>query len=276
MCDTVDLLDLLARRPFSKLDASAEGTGLGLASVSTQSAILGGSCGVSDSAKLGGACFFFEVPYVEAEAACPTEHVELIHLTPQRRTASLPPVEAKAPLRLAWAAAVAPSWLRDVLVIEDDKLIREAFGRKNIQISHTVHITMVFSFTRIFTMPIREVFESMLMASGYRVHLAYDGHNGLQMLKQQRYLAVFTDIMMSVMDGHACVTAFRTWEAEESSGRCGGGDASRQFITGMSATLSVHEEEKAKRAGMDDFLGKPVNRQNMLRLLQRLADAACG
>ena len=138
LCDTVDLLDLLARRPFSKLDASAEGTGLGLASVSTQSAILGGSCGVSDSAKLGGACFFFEVPYVEGEAACPTEHVELIHLTPQRRTASLPPVEAKAP---AWAAAVAPSWLRDVLVIEDDELIREAFGRKKIQISHTlVHI----------------------------------------------------------------------------------------------------------------------------------------
>ena len=119
----------------------------------------------------------------------------------------------------------------DVLVIDDDELIRE-------------------------------VMASVLGSSGFAVHLANDGASGLQMLKRRPYLAVFTDISMPILDGYACVSAFRAWERLPESGR-----DERQLVVGMSANIMPQDPVHAKKAGMDDFIRKPVSKERMLGVM---------
>ena len=47
----------------------------------------------------------------------------------------------------------------------------------------------------------------------FQVHTATNGEEGLKEMKKRVYDAVFTDIVMPVMDGYESVRQFRQWEA---------------------------------------------------------------
>ena len=92
---------------------------------------------------------------------------------------------------------------------------------------------------------------------------------GLEMMKdamqQQRYLMVFCDIQMPVMDGFACVSKLREWE--------GTSGTEPHFIAGMSAYVSEQETAAAEQAGMSMLLSKPVHRSQILDLAGSRAQA---
>ena len=78
------------------------------------------------------------------------------------------------------------------------------------------------------------------------------------------FAAVLMDVMMPVMDGYAATRAIRA------SGRP---DAHVPII-GMSANAFSDDRLRAKEAGMDDYLAKPVSAVLLFRTLVRLCTSA--
>lgn len=94
---------------------------------------------------------------------------------------------------------------------------------------------------------------AQLDAAGYEVTLANDGPSALDLLAVNRYDLVFLDVLMPGMDGFETCRRLRALPH--------GADVPVVFLT----ALSDHEtHEQALLSGGDDFLGKPINRTELL------------
>jgi CheY-like chemotaxis protein len=97
---------------------------------------------------------------------------------------------------------------------------------------------------------------------GCKVDVAQDGIEGVAMLTGEHpYAAVLMDCRMPRMDGYDATRAVR---AQEPAGR-------RVPIIAMTASALEGERERCLAAGMDDFLTKPVDRDDLERLVRRWA-----
>jgi CheY-like chemotaxis protein/HPt (histidine-containing phosphotransfer) domain-containing protein len=89
---------------------------------------------------------------------------------------------------------------------------------------------------------------TMLQKGGHTVELASDGEEALSKLKEQQYDIIITDVQMPGMDGYELTTQIRT---AFPSPLC------NIPVIALTAYESTAEKEKAKAAGMTDFLTKP-------------------
>jgi signal transduction histidine kinase/CheY-like chemotaxis protein len=96
----------------------------------------------------------------------------------------------------------------------------------------------------------QEVMKDMLGSLGYRFDLAENGERALEELQARQYSLVLMDCQMPVLDGYEATRRWRRFETEE--GR------DRTPIVAVTAHALADEREKVLRAGMDDFLTKPV------------------
>ena len=97
---------------------------------------------------------------------------------------------------------------------------------------------------------------------GYAADIAHDGQQALDALATVGYGLVFMDCQMPVMDGFEATRRIR--KAEQSSG-------GRIQIIAMTANAMQGDRELCLEAGMDDYLAKPIVRQQLADLLaQRL------
>jgi signal transduction histidine kinase/ActR/RegA family two-component response regulator len=94
----------------------------------------------------------------------------------------------------------------------------------------------------------RRVALAMLRRFGYHPDVAVNGIEAVDAVRRQRYDLVLMDIQMPEMDG---LDAARTIGALDLSGP-------RPRIIGLSANAMAEDIEAARRAGMDDYLAKPV------------------
>jgi signal transduction histidine kinase len=86
----------------------------------------------------------------------------------------------------------------------------------------------------------------------------------------EAYDLVLMDIQMPVMDGLEATRRIRAWEQEE-----GGADGPHLPIVALTAGAYATEQARCSEAGMDDFLAKPIDREQLSAVLQRwLGDAA--
>lgn len=108
----------------------------------------------------------------------------------------------------------------------------------------------------------REVAIGMLASLGLSVDEAVDGGQALEKLAASRYDAVLMDCQMPVMDGYATTTEWRRKE----------GDGQRTPIIALTADTTSEGREACFAAGMDDYLGKPFSRANLLACLSRWLD----
>jgi CheY-like chemotaxis protein len=69
------------------------------------------------------------------------------------------------------------------------------------------------------------------------------------------------DVQMPVMDGFAATRAIRDLEAI---------DGTHTPIVAMTAHAMAGDRDRCLAAGMDDYLAKPVRKEDLLRLLQSL------
>jgi CheY-like chemotaxis protein len=99
----------------------------------------------------------------------------------------------------------------------------------------------------------------MLQRAGYACELAENGREALEALGRADYDMVFMDCQMPEMDGFAATEAIRRRE----------GHRRRTPIVAMTAMAMKGDSERCLEAGMDDYIAKPIRREELERVLAR-------
>jgi len=112
----------------------------------------------------------------------------------------------------------------------------------------------------------RMVTERMLQRSGHTVALAENGLQAMEMALAGRFDLVLMDVQMPEMDGLAATVAIRRAETA----------ARRTPIVGLTAHAFRGDRDRCLDAGMDDYVAKPVRREEleaaMARALRRYSN----
>ena len=104
----------------------------------------------------------------------------------------------------------------------------------------------------------------LLRQMGYAADVAGTGREALAAIERQRYDVVFMDVQMPEMDGIEAARRIRLLESA---------DPTRQPVTivAMTANAMLGDREKCLKAGMDDYLPKPVRPEAMQEMILRCA-----
>lgn len=89
----------------------------------------------------------------------------------------------------------------------------------------------------------------LLEKRGFEVDVAGNGVEALQKMQQNSYDLVLMDVSMPELDGKEATRQFRAQEAEDS----------HLTILAMTAFSMNQDREECLAAGMDGFLGKPLD-----------------
>ena len=100
-----------------------------------------------------------------------------------------------------------------------------------------------------------------LMADGYQVFEAYNGREALEILKNEDIHLVLMDIMMPIMDGYEAAKMIRSLDRE---------DAKTIPIIAMTANAFTEDRIRAKEAGMDEHVAKPVDVELLIKVIHKL------
>jgi len=107
----------------------------------------------------------------------------------------------------------------------------------------------------------RTIIAQLLEAAGHRVLLAADGEEALDLYEEDPPELAILDFNMPLRNGLDVTRAIRTMEAT----------GERLPIMILSASVTPEARENAKRAGADEFLGKPYEAVALLQAIDRLA-----
>jgi len=105
----------------------------------------------------------------------------------------------------------------------------------------------------------RMVTERMLQRSGHTVALAENGLQAMEMALAGRFDLVLMDVQMPEMDGLAATVAIRR---AEHNGR-------RTPVVGLTAHAFRGDRDRCLDAGMDDYVAKPVRREELEAAMAR-------
>ncbi|QTA87684.1 response regulator [Desulfonema magnum] len=123
----------------------------------------------------------------------------------------------------------------------------------------------------------RRVAIEILKLSGISADTALNGLEAVEAVKKKNYDAVFMDIQMPEMDGIKATKAIRKWEEEAGNSELG---TRNQFqvssfkrlpipIIAMTAHAMTGDREKCLKAGMNDYIAKPIDHKELFAVLRR-------
>lgn len=104
--------------------------------------------------------------------------------------------------------------------------------------------------------------ETLLGALGLKTEIARHGGQAIDMAAAQDYVAIFMDCQMPVADGFEATRQIRAAE----TGR-------RVPIIAMTALSMPGDRERCLAAGMDDYLSKPIRREELEAVVERCLPA---
>ncbi len=110
-----------------------------------------------------------------------------------------------------------------------------------------------------------EIMNVLLADAGYLIDTAENGSIAVEMLKKSQpneYFLVLMDIQMPVMDGHTATRKIR--KLKDST-------LANIPIVALSANAFEEDKKKSMECGMNGHLAKPVNMQELLELIERIA-----
>jgi signal transduction histidine kinase/CheY-like chemotaxis protein len=114
------------------------------------------------------------------------------------------------------------------------------------------------------SIPNQKIALAILQSRGHQIVVAKDGQEGLERFGAQRFDAILMDIQMPGMDGFACTAAIRSAEANTGA---------HVPIIAMTAHALAGDREKCLAAGMDDYVSKPIRRDDLFRALAKAVAA---
>lgn len=99
----------------------------------------------------------------------------------------------------------------------------------------------------------------ILEKHGCTVFSAANGKDGVKMISENRYDIVFMDCQMPEMDGFEATKCIRTEE----------GGRRHTIIVALTADAMTGDREKCLKAGMDDYLNKPIKPEQITKVLSK-------
>ncbi len=97
---------------------------------------------------------------------------------------------------------------------------------------------------------------------GHKVHIADNGFAAIEAVKHRHYDLVFMDMKMPEMDGLAATREIREL----------GHEPSQLPIIAMTANATREDQEQCMQAGMNDFIAKPINIEELEQIFQSIID----
>ena len=110
--------------------------------------------------------------------------------------------------------------------------------------------------------PVNQIFiQKVLKKLGFKnIDLAENGEQALNYIDNNTYDIVLMDCQMPIIDGYQATTLLREKEADEGS---------RLPIIALTANAMVGDKEKCIKAGMDDYLSKPVRPEKLKKVIAK-------
>ena len=110
----------------------------------------------------------------------------------------------------------------------------------------------------------QKVVKKMLTKLGCTAVIAEDGQQAVDALQQSAFDLVFMDCQMPILDGYGATRAIRESES-----------TNRIPIIAVTANAMQGDREQCLAAGMDDYVSKPIQPAELVRVLGRWLDDGC-
>lgn len=104
----------------------------------------------------------------------------------------------------------------------------------------------------------RRLMRVILTQEGHQVELAANGQEALEAVKNNKFDIVFMDLHMPDMDGIEASRQIRAWEKDDS----------HTFIVALTASYLPEVGQVLFDAGMDNYISKPFQVEQIQRLLR--------
>ncbi len=101
----------------------------------------------------------------------------------------------------------------------------------------------------------------ILQRAGFQIDLVSDGREALEAHKAQPYDVILMDCQMPTMDGFEASRQIRSL------------DQRQPVIIAVTANALVGEREKCLSAGMDDYLSKPFQAEQLIAVVKKWMEA---
>ena len=105
-----------------------------------------------------------------------------------------------------------------------------------------------------------KVIRGMLSKLNLQPDTASNGEEALQAMKAQRYDLVLMDCEMPILDGFSATQQLRAWEV--------GNQRVRTPVVALTAHILAEHKERARQAGMDGHMAKPVELSQLRELIE--------
>ena len=105
-----------------------------------------------------------------------------------------------------------------------------------------------------------KVIRGMLGKLNLQPDTASNGEEALSAMKAQRYDLVLMDCEMPILDGFSATQQLRAWEV--------GNQRSRTPVVALTAHILTEHKERARQAGMDGHMAKPVELSQLRELIE--------
>jgi PAS domain S-box-containing protein len=109
----------------------------------------------------------------------------------------------------------------------------------------------------------QKLVSAMLQKRGHMAIIAQNGREAIEMVSKNAFDVVLMDLQMPHMDGFQATAAIRSLNSTHS----------RVPVVAMTAHALREDRERCRAAGMDDYVGKPIDAARLVDTIERLAAA---
>ncbi|MCC9606261.1 response regulator [Blastopirellula sp. JC732] len=170
--------------------------------------------------------------------------------------------EEDLPIRATLAKPITASSLHDSLVEAVSIAAPESQRTRSVEVLTSFHALRVLLVED--TAANRKLVTSLLKKRGHIVVEAHNGRESLEKFRDDDFDVILMDVQMPIMDGLQTTAAIRQIEREE--------DYEPTPIIAMTAHAMQGDREKCLGAGMDAYISKPIDIDDLLATLESLAN----